>query len=327
MDWRELVKQEPQVPDEPPPSVPLTLVTCTECPFAQRTWLALVEKRLQPHYVFISLRDLNGKYTNQYKPQWFLNHNPNGKVPVVIDNGKAIYESCICNEYLDEAYPDHPLSPRDPYLRAHMRIQIDYFNSKVMPLFYQLLLQQNLEERERIKSQFMETLKVLNAALEKLATQAGNYNKKGEGEEGEQEEQEEGRVTGPYAMGGQQFTLLDIAMLPFFERFQLILKHYRGFAPLTDHHHDDTSKSDVAFDKLNRLREWWTVARERPSFRLTKVLPGSAKERSLDESEEEKRRADSEWDEYMLWVYQAYADNSATSTSASDFRATMAKKD
>ena len=35
----------------------------------------------------------------------FLRLNPYGKVPVINDAGKILFESCIINEYLDEKYP------------------------------------------------------------------------------------------------------------------------------------------------------------------------------------------------------------------------------
>jgi len=55
-----------------------------------------------------------------------LQLNPYGKVPVIKDNGRVLFESCIINEYPDEQYPEPPLMPREPYLRARGRILVDY---------------------------------------------------------------------------------------------------------------------------------------------------------------------------------------------------------
>lgn len=38
------------------------------------------------------------------KPEWFLERNPKGAVPVLEKDGKIIYESVIVCEYLDDIY-------------------------------------------------------------------------------------------------------------------------------------------------------------------------------------------------------------------------------
>ncbi len=54
-----------------------------------------------------------------------------------------MYESLICNEYLEDAYCDKPpLLPANPLDRAHARIVIDRFNSRCMPQFYRFLVRQ-----------------------------------------------------------------------------------------------------------------------------------------------------------------------------------------
>ena len=52
------------------------------------------------------------------KPDWFLDRNPLGLVPVLEKDGKIVYESSVCNDYLDAVYPDKPLLQNDPYKRA-----------------------------------------------------------------------------------------------------------------------------------------------------------------------------------------------------------------
>jgi glutathione S-transferase len=48
--------------------------------------------------------------------------NPNAVVPTLRDNGNVIIESTVINEYLDDAYPEPPLKPRDAAGRARMRL-------------------------------------------------------------------------------------------------------------------------------------------------------------------------------------------------------------
>ena len=52
----------------------------------------------------------------------YLALNPNGVVPTLIDHGEAIIESTVICEYLDDAYPERPMRPRDPIARARMRL-------------------------------------------------------------------------------------------------------------------------------------------------------------------------------------------------------------
>jgi glutathione S-transferase len=47
--------------------------------------------------------------------------SPLGKVPYIEVDGRALAESGAIAEYIEEAYPQYPLLPRDPYERAKVR--------------------------------------------------------------------------------------------------------------------------------------------------------------------------------------------------------------
>jgi len=87
---------------------------------SDRVKIALAEKRLDWEGVRVRLAQ-----REQKKPE-FLKLNPYGKIPVLVEDGKMLFESCIINEYLDEKYPDPPLMPKDPYLRGRGRVLVDY---------------------------------------------------------------------------------------------------------------------------------------------------------------------------------------------------------
>jgi glutathione S-transferase len=87
---------------------------------SDRVKIALYEKGL--HYERVTL---NLAKKDQKRPE-FLKLNPYGKVPVIDDDGQVLFESCIINEYLEEKYPDPPLTPEDPYLRGRGRVLVDY---------------------------------------------------------------------------------------------------------------------------------------------------------------------------------------------------------
>ena len=43
-------------------------------------------------------------------------------------DGHIVYESGICDDYLDEIYPENKLTPEDPYERAQMKILMERFS-------------------------------------------------------------------------------------------------------------------------------------------------------------------------------------------------------
>jgi glutathione S-transferase len=87
---------------------------------SDRVKIALHEKGLPHERVTLNLAK-----KDQKRPE-FLKLNPYGKVPVIDDGGQILFESCIINEYLDEKYPNPPLTPKDPYLRGRGRVLVDY---------------------------------------------------------------------------------------------------------------------------------------------------------------------------------------------------------
>jgi glutathione S-transferase len=62
----------------------------------------------------------------------FLARSPIGKVPFLeLDDGRRLSESLVICEYLEDAYPQKPLYPRDAYERAKVRELIVYLELHV----------------------------------------------------------------------------------------------------------------------------------------------------------------------------------------------------
>ena len=87
---------------------------------SDRVKIALAEKNLSWDGIRVRLAN------REQKSPEFLKLNPYGKIPVHVEEGQVLFESCIINEYLDEKYPNPPLMPKDPYLRGRGRVLVDY---------------------------------------------------------------------------------------------------------------------------------------------------------------------------------------------------------
>ena len=94
----------------------LTLISHPLCPYVQRAAISLAEKAVPFDRVQVDLAD---------KPAWFLDLSPLGKTPVLRVDDRAIFESAVILEYLEETRP-HPLHPADPLRRAEHRAWIEF---------------------------------------------------------------------------------------------------------------------------------------------------------------------------------------------------------
>jgi glutathione S-transferase len=68
------------------------------------------------------------------KPDWFLALSPRGKVPVLLADGRPLFESSVINEFLDETLPP-PLLPADPWQRASQRAWVEVANDLLATQF------------------------------------------------------------------------------------------------------------------------------------------------------------------------------------------------
>ena len=145
----------------------LKLYDSPSSPFCRRVRIALAEKGL--HYERISV-DL-GKKENR-RPE-YLKMNPYGKVPVLVDGDATVYESAIINEYLDEQHPDPPLMPKDPALRARVRILVDYCDQHFAGPLRALRLELQKPEGDRDRAVIAEAEGRIKSSLQWLDEEIG----------------------------------------------------------------------------------------------------------------------------------------------------------
>ena len=94
----------------------LKLISHKLCPYVQRAVIALTEKGVPFERIDIDLAN---------KPDWFLKISPLGKTPVLVVGDKAIFESAVILEYLEETQPN-ALHPADALDRAEHRGWIEF---------------------------------------------------------------------------------------------------------------------------------------------------------------------------------------------------------
>ncbi len=94
----------------------LTLITARNSICTQKVFITLAEKNLEFEMKVIDLFK-----NEQYDPD-YVKLNPKGVVPTLLDDGRAIVESTLICEYLNDIAPNPPLVPADPYARTRMRL-------------------------------------------------------------------------------------------------------------------------------------------------------------------------------------------------------------
>jgi glutathione S-transferase len=96
----------------------LELVSHTLCPYVHRAAAMMHEKGVSFERRHIDLRA---------KPDWFLAISPRGKVPVLLVDGRPLFESQAIIEFIDETHPPS-LMGTDPFQRARQRAWVEVAN-------------------------------------------------------------------------------------------------------------------------------------------------------------------------------------------------------
>jgi RNA polymerase-associated protein len=105
----------------------LTLYDAPRCPYCARVRIVLAEKGVPYETVTIDLSN---------RPAWLVEQNPpDGRVPVLEEDGWLLPESSVVDEYLEERYPEPPLLPVDPAERAAARFLVFRFDDLGKPYY------------------------------------------------------------------------------------------------------------------------------------------------------------------------------------------------
>ncbi|KAF8993022.1 glutathione-S-transferase [Cyathus striatus] len=158
------------------------------CPYVQRSWITLEEKGIPYQY----------KEVNPYKKEpHFLAINPKGLVPAVEYGGKAIYESLIICEFLEDAYPEYKphLLPDQAIDKAIARIWVDFVGKSVIPPIQRLIPTKEKENQDAERTLLYNALKAFSD-----------------------------QIKGPYFFG-EKFSIVDVAISPWIVRDYILVEH------------------------------------------------------------------------------------------------------
>lgn len=224
----------------------------------QKVRMAIEEKGLEYEQRYVRLE------TGEAKSPEFLAVNPKGVVPVLVHDGKKVFESSIITEYLDDAFPNPPLMPQDPYLRARRRLwaraiddelHVPHIATISFIIAFNKAFRGQLDTREK-----------LDAYLDKIpiashrATMAANFQTDGEAGRlrtsliaydvflGEME----AALTDAPWLAGPDFSLADIDVIPYIWRLHNL-------------------QLDFMWSQRLHVADWFQRVTDRPSFRTAIV--------------------------------------------------------
>ncbi|NQV56056.1 MAG: glutathione S-transferase family protein [Rhodospirillales bacterium] len=209
-------------------------------------------------------RVIKGGSARENLAPWYLKINPNGVVPSLDHDGRIIIESCVILEYLEDVFPDVPLRPEDPAARAAMRVWLDKSESVVHKNIN--IISHNRFMAARMADLSLEQKMKMAESYPKLELRFERVRRYRDGVSADEEalaeallaelldEMEETLSASPW-LAGDMFTLADIAITPFLERFEV-----NGLDALID------------WAARPAVGDWWRRIGARPSFEVGMAL-------------------------------------------------------
>ena len=232
----------------------LKLYNAAHSTCSQKVRICLFEKGLPFEDVLIDL----GKAQEHLKPE-YLQLNPNGVVPTLVDGMDVITDSSVICEYIEEKFPNNPLVPNNILERANMRawmrfieevptaaVRYPSFNMGFLPRYEGLTIDQfkdTFADIRPIRKHFYLRMgpsgfnnEDIKASLEQMKKTCARMDKALE--------------NGPWLLGNQ-FSLADVIVCPLIDRMQDL-----GFESIWD-------------PEFPRVQDWYKRFQLRDSFKKT----------------------------------------------------------
>ena len=194
----------------------------------------------------------------------YLKINPNGVVPALVHDGRAIYESGTICEYIDEAFDGPRLRPEGAYDRATMRNWIRHADERIGNLIIFNWVHSlaktasqwsDAELAERLKSiPSKERQQAWIRAARKPYTEEERAEARAKLVEmvGRME-----KALGETAwLAGERYSIADIALVPFVKRIE-----------------EEIAPDALTAEKHPCVTAWWKTIQARPAFARANIGP------------------------------------------------------
>jgi len=246
----------------------LTLYTFHNSICTQKVFITLAEKELSYDEKLVNLFA-----AEQFDPE-YLKLNPKGVVPTLVHDGRAIPESSLICEYVDETWPDHPLVPADPFMKSRMRQFSKLVDETIFEatrelsfsaMFRERMKNMPKDQREKRfanvgdpnKRARLESTYELGVDSPYVFQAIGNWEKAFKAIDASLEE-----FGGPWLLG-EDFTLADVNMIPYLWRIVFL------------------DLIDIWMEDWPRVAAWWERAKTHPS--ATACIPDRLNAENLAE--------------------------------------------
>jgi glutathione S-transferase len=236
----------------------LTLHHAWRSSASRRVRLCLEEKGLS-----YESHDIDLAKMEHHSPE-YLKINPNGVIPALMHDGRALYESGTICEYLDEVFPEPPLRPDDAYGRATMRNWIRHADERIGNLIIFNWVHSlaktaakwsDAELAERLKKiPSKERQEAWLRAARKPYTEEERATARAKLVEMLDRMEETLKATAWLA--GARYSIADIALVPFVKRIE-----------------EEIAPDEVTAGRHPRVTAWWKAIQARPAFARARIGP------------------------------------------------------
>jgi glutathione S-transferase len=194
----------------------------------------------------------------------YLALNPNGVIPTLVHDGRALYESGTICEYVDEVWPAPPLRPDDPWGRATMRNWIRHADERIQ----NLIIFNWRHDLQKVAEKWSD--EELAAHLAKIPSKERRDIWLRVARRPYTEEERAGARATLVAMlgrmeaalaatawlAGDRYSLADIAVVPFVKRID-----------------EEIAPDEMAAARHPRVAAWWAAIQARPAYVRAKIGP------------------------------------------------------